>query len=80
MKVICSIFVTARAGSTAVAFRRHTLLPLDDCLYTLQAYDYAKRLKTLNGLPPYEYIGKCWTETPDRFRLSPFHHTAGLNI
>jgi hypothetical protein len=43
----------------------------------LAAYNYAKRLKTLRGLTPYEYICKCWTETPDRFRLNLFHHTAG---
>ncbi len=45
----------------------------------LAAYNYAKRLKTLKGLTSYEYICKCWTETPDRFRLNPLHHTAGLN-
>jgi transposase InsO family protein len=45
----------------------------------LAAYNYAKRLKTLKGLTPYEYICKCWTETPDRFRLNPLHHMAGLN-
>jgi len=45
----------------------------------LAAYNYAKRLKTLNGLTPHEYICKCWTETPDRFRLNPLHHTPGLN-
>lgn len=45
----------------------------------LAAYNYAKRLKTLKGLTPYEYICKCWTETPDRFKLNPLHHTAGLN-
>jgi transposase InsO family protein len=44
------------------------------------AYNYAKRLKTLKGLTPHEYICKCWTEKPDRFRLNPCHHTAGLNI
>jgi len=45
----------------------------------LAAYNYARRLKTLRGLTPYEYTCKCWTETPDRFRLNPLHHTAGLN-
>jgi hypothetical protein len=28
-----------RAGGIIVAFRKHTLLPLDDCLYALQGYD-----------------------------------------
>jgi len=138
----------------AVAFRRHTLLPLDDCLYALQAtiptltrsslhrlfqrhtiarlpeiegektakkrfkptaiqvermnrtlkeatvrafhyenkeqlqvhlaaflnaYNFAKRLKTLHGLTPYEAVCNAWTETPHRFRLPPDHLTAGLN-
>lgn len=46
----------------------------------LTAYNFAKRLKTLRGLTPHEYICKCWTEKPDQFRLNPFHHTAGLYI
>jgi len=45
----------------------------------LAACNFARRLKTLRGLTPCEYICKCWTETPDRFRLNPLHHTAGLN-
>ncbi len=45
----------------------------------LAAYNYARRLKTLKGLTPHEYICRCWTETPDRFRLNPLHHTTGLN-
>ena len=44
------------------------------------AYNYARRLKTLRGLTPFEFITKCWTEEPQRFRLNPIHHTAGLNI
>ena len=28
----------------------------------LAAYNGAKRLKTLKGLTPHEYICKCWTE------------------
>jgi len=45
----------------------------------LAAYNFAKRLKTLRGLTPHEYICKCWTENPDQFRLNPFHHRLGLN-
>jgi transposase InsO family protein len=45
----------------------------------LAAYNFAKRLKTLRGLTPYEYICKCWTENPDQFRLDPHHHKLGLN-
>lgn len=41
------------------------------------AYNFAKRLKTLRGLTPHEYICKAWTESPERFRLNPLHHTSG---
>ena len=46
----------------------------------INAYNYGRRLKTLKGLTPYEYICKCWTENPDQFRLDPIHHKLGLNI
>ena len=45
----------------------------------LAAYNFAKRLKTLRGLTPYEHICKCWTENPDQFRLNPIQHMPGLN-
>lgn len=45
----------------------------------LMAYNFAKRLKTLKGLTPYEYIRKIWTNEPDRFNVNPFQHTVGLN-
>lgn len=45
----------------------------------LMAYNFAKRLKTLGGLTPYEHICKAWTKEPNRFILNPLHHTLGLN-
>ena len=30
----------------------------------VDAYNFAKRLKTLKGLTPFEHICKCWTESP----------------
>jgi hypothetical protein len=45
----------------------------------LAAYNFARRLKTLNGLTPYEYICKIWTSEPDRFILDPIHQMPGLN-
>ena len=45
----------------------------------LMAYNFAKRLKTLKGLTPYEFICKCWTSEPKRFKLNPHHQTPGLN-
>ena len=107
-----STILTEAEEATIVAFRRHTLLPLDDCLYALQvermnrtikdatvkrfhyddhdqlrthlsdfmaAYNFARRLKTLGGLTPYEYICKIWTSEPDRFILNPIHQMPGLN-
>ena len=46
----------------------------------LDAYNFAKRLKSLCGLTPFERICQLWTEQPERFRLNPFHHTVGRNI
>jgi transposase InsO family protein len=46
----------------------------------LMAYNFAKRLKTLRGLTPYEYICHCWSKEPERFTMNPYHHTLGLNI
>jgi hypothetical protein len=44
------------------------------------AYNFAKRLKTLKGLTPYEYICKVWTKEPERFSLNPLQQVPGLNI
>jgi hypothetical protein len=43
------------------------------------AYNFARRLKTLDGLTPYEYICKIWTSEPDRFILNPIRQMPGLN-
>lgn len=45
----------------------------------INAYNYGRRLKTLMGLTPYEYICKIWTADPKRFRLDPTHQMPGLN-
>jgi hypothetical protein len=44
------------------------------------AYNFAKRLKTLKGLTPYECICKVWTKEPERFNLNPLQQMPGLNI
>jgi transposase InsO family protein len=46
----------------------------------IAAYNYARRLKTLKGLTPYEFICKTWTNEPRRFILNPLHQMPGLNI
>ena len=45
----------------------------------IDAYNYARRLKTLKGLTPFEYICKIWTTKPGRFMLDPTHQMPGLN-
>ena len=44
----------------------------------LDAYNFARRLKTLSGLTPYEYICKIWTSEPKRFIVDPIHQMPGL--
>ncbi len=43
------------------------------------AYNFGRRLKTLKGLTPYEFICKCWTKEPERFKLNPVHQMPGSN-
>jgi len=43
------------------------------------AYNFGRRLKTLKGLTPYEYICKIWTAEQDRFVVNPIHQMPGLN-
>jgi len=43
----------------------------------LMAYNFARRLKTLKVLTPFEYVCKIWSEDPDRFIINPHHHTVG---
>ena len=52
--------------------RRHLALFLD-------AYNYARRLKTLKGLTPYEFICRSWAAEPHRFSANPHHQMAGPN-
>ena len=40
----------------------------------INAYNFAKRLKTLSGLTPYQYICLCFQIEPHRFINNPNHH------
>jgi len=44
----------------------------------MAAYNIARRLKTLGGLTPYEYLAKIWTSEPDRFIVDPLYQMPGL--
>ncbi|MGU3421232.1 IS481 family transposase, partial [Methylobacterium sp. D54C] len=41
---------------------------------------FARRLKTLRGLTPYEAICKAWVDEPSRFTQNPHHQILGPNI
>ena len=44
----------------------------------INAYNFAKRLKTLKGMTPYEFIIKSWNNDPNTFIINPQHHNMGL--
>ena len=43
----------------------------------LKAYNFAKRLKTLKGLTPYEKVIEGWQKEPERFRINPLQAHCG---
>ena len=45
----------------------------------LDAYNFAKRMKTLKGLTVFEFINEKWTSEPERFRLHPNNLIPGPN-
>jgi len=45
----------------------------------IAAYNYARRLKTLRGLTPYQFICKAWGNQPHRFTANPHHQLRGPN-
>jgi Integrase core domain len=44
----------------------------------LNAYNFAKRLKTLAGLTPYQHLCACWQKQPKLFKSNPHHLSPGL--
>ena len=46
----------------------------------ISAYNFGRRLKTLKGLTPYEFICKAWASSPERFSINPLQQMPGLNI
>ena len=45
----------------------------------VDAYNFGRRLKTLNGLTPFEFVCKRWTTEPERFSVNPLQQMPGLN-
>jgi hypothetical protein len=46
----------------------------------IHAYNFAKRLKALQGLTPYELIVNSWKNSPKLFNINPSIHKVGLYI
>src|SRR3954463_16012509 len=46
----------------------------------VDAYNFGPRLKTLKGLTPFEFISKCWTSDPQRFKLNPLQQMPGRHL
>ena len=45
----------------------------------MAAYNFARRLKMLSGLTPYEYNANIGTSEPERFIVNPIYQMPGLN-
>jgi len=67
-------------GATVHRYYYQTHQQLQEHLDTfICAYNFAKRLKTLNGLTPYQFIIKSWADNPDVFVYDPYHLNLGLD-
>ena len=67
------------AVPTVVEADGFKLVPLGYPLMMKDFDAYMSSVEHLKGLTSYEFICKCWTEEPKKFRLNPMHHTPGLN-
>lgn len=46
----------------------------------VQAYNFRRRLKTLRGLTPHDFLCAVWRQEPHRFLRDPNHQILGLDI
>ena len=71
-----------RTIKEATVYRYHYLShdELKSHLQTfLMAYNFARRLKALKGLTPYEFICKTRENSPDKFKTDSDQFIVGLN-
>ena len=65
--------------ATVQRFHDQTTAGLNEHLQAfLLAYNHAKRLKTLRGLTPHEFVCAQWQNNPTIFTRDPAHLTLGL--
>ena len=66
--------------ATVKRYHYHTHRQLEEHLAAfLNGHNFAERLKSLRGLPPYEAICNAWADKSASFRYDPTHYTSGLN-
>ena len=69
--------------ATVKRYRDDSRQPLESHSHDfMQTCNFARRLKTLNGPTPYEYLRKTcktWTREPERFIMNPNQQMPGLN-
>ncbi len=66
--------------TTVTRYHYNTHRQLEDHLAAfLNAYNFARRLKILPGLTPYEAFCNVWAHEPDRFKPEPIRLPSGLN-
>jgi hypothetical protein len=46
----------------------------------VHAYNFRRRLKSLGGRTPYEFICETWKRQPEFFLRDPHHELMGLEI
>ena len=67
--------------ATVQRFHYQTTAELNEHLQAfLLAYNHAKRLKTLRGLTPHEFVCAQWQNNPTIFTRDPAHLTMRLYI
>ena len=65
-------------GEQALSRRSHDQLEQHLAEF-VSAYNFGRRLESLKGFAPYEFIGKCCTSEPKQFTLKPIRQMPGLN-
>jgi len=76
--VPASLNLRTRIRSPTEHYERHDRLKAHLTAF-VDAYNFAKRLKTVKGLTPYGFVTARWTDKPEHFTLNPRQHFPGLN-
>lgn len=70
----------------AVPYALHTVLTANGVQFTNRTcgrytldHNFGRRLETLKGLTPYEFVCRQWASEHERFRIDPIHLMPGLN-